>query len=131
MIGLTSPAFLQHAADIFASDQPSAAECAALPLAEACSEQPHVDHRLRELVCDEHKLGKKEADELFEDAPSVGFCDTERVENETFYFNGGLFRRDDVANHRAKRRGRLAALKRKRRAISASRAAAPPEMTRI
>jgi hypothetical protein len=96
VLGLTSAAVLQHASDIFAQTAPSNVEQATLTLAEKCSEQPQPSTLLREIVSDMHELSAEEADALLEDATQIGFSDAESVGTETIYFNGSIFRREEV-----------------------------------
>lgn len=96
VLGLTSPTVLQHTADMFSSAEPAAMERAAVSLAELCSEQPYVRDEVVEQLGDAHKLSHKEVTELLDDAAIIGFADSEGAGSQRIYFNGSLFRRDEV-----------------------------------
>jgi hypothetical protein len=96
VLGLTSPAVLQHASEIFAEAMPSDVEQATVTLAEECSKAPQAGNVLREFVSDTHQLTMAQVDILLEDAIQVGFSDAEGAGADTIYFNGSIFRRGEV-----------------------------------
>ncbi|MEI9951904.1 MAG: hypothetical protein WDO74_23705 [Pseudomonadota bacterium] len=96
VIGLTSPAILQHTADIFANSTPNPSDQAALSMAELCSDAPQEAESLKEYLADTHKLKKGQASDLLDDAAEIGFSDSEKVGDSTLFFNGSIFRSNDI-----------------------------------
>lgn len=95
VLGVSNATTLQHTADIFDSLDPTAAEKAAIELAELASTVPTLQTEAAEMLADLYKLGKTDIGQLMSDSEQIGFVDVERLDkNQTLLFNGNLFRRD-------------------------------------
>jgi hypothetical protein len=99
-LGLTSRATVQHAADIFEEQYPTPEERASIALAEVTSEAPVPQAQLAEFVSDEFRLGSVQCRELLVRSETVGFVDAEGQDADKLYFNGNLFRRDNLVKAR-------------------------------
>jgi hypothetical protein len=100
VLGLTSRATVQHAAEIFEEQDPSPEERASIVLAEVTSAAPVPQAQLVEFVSDEFKIGTPQCRELLVRSETVGFVDAEGQNADKLYFNGNLFRRDNLAKVR-------------------------------
>ena len=96
VLGLTSRATVQHAAEIFEEQEPSPEERASIVLAEVTSAAPVPQQELVEFVSDEFRLGTSQCRELLVRSETVGFVDAEGQGTDKLYFNGNLFRRDNL-----------------------------------
>ena len=96
VLGLTSRATVQHAAEIFEEQDPTPEERASIVLAEVTSAAPVLQAQLVEFVGDEFKLGIPQCRELLVRSETVGFVDAEGQNTDKLYFNGNLFRRDNL-----------------------------------
>ncbi|NTF69588.1 hypothetical protein [Rhizobium rhizogenes] len=96
VLGLTTSATVQHASDIFEEQEPTAEERATIVLADVTSTSPVMRREATELISDELKLPSARANEIVERCDIIGFVDGENVDNERLYFNGNIFRRDNV-----------------------------------
>lgn len=96
VLGLTSRATVQHAAEIFEEQDPTPEERASIMLAEATSVAPVPQAQLAEFVGDEFKLATSQCRELLLRSETVGFVDAEGQNADKLYFNGNLFRRDNL-----------------------------------
>src|SRR5206468_10070162 len=77
--------------------QPSPEERASIVMAELTSAAP-TDHKTaKEFISDEFKLPSQRTVELLERSEMVGFIDAEGKDGDKLYFNGNLFRRDNIA----------------------------------
>jgi hypothetical protein len=97
VLGLTSRAAVQHAADIFEEQDPTPEERASIALAEVTSEAPVPQTQLAEFISDEFMLASAQCRELLVRSETVGFVDAEGKDADKLYFNGNLFRRDNLA----------------------------------
>lgn len=96
VLGLTTSATVGHAADIFEDLNPTAEEKAAIALAEITSSAPLGAHSANEFISDEFKISNKNVEDLLIRSETVGFVDTEGHKSDKLYFNGNLFRRDNI-----------------------------------
>jgi hypothetical protein len=96
-LGLTSGATVQHASDIFEEQEPTAEERATLVLADVASASPVMRKETIDLISDEFALSSKRVGELLERSELIGFVDAEAVDGSRIYFNGNLFRRDNIS----------------------------------
>ena len=96
VLGLTSGATVQHAADIFEEQNPTREERATIILAEIASAAPVPHNQLKEFVSDELKLSSASTQEILLKSETVGFVDAEGRDTDKLYFNGNLFRRDNL-----------------------------------
>lgn len=96
VLGITSPSVIQHAAAVYEALDPSPMEDAALELAELASVAPVKHSESRAFLADTHKLTREQAGGLLEQAEHSGFVDFEDLGGDKIYFNGNLFRRQDL-----------------------------------
>jgi hypothetical protein len=97
VLGLSSPAVLEHTANIFDEADASPQEHASLQLAEAASNLPLLGTGLSEQISDEFKIAKKDTADLIEAAESIGFVEAAELgTGDKLYFNGNLFKKDDA-----------------------------------
>lgn len=96
VLGLSSSATVQHAADIFEDQEPSQEERASVALAELTSDAPTAVDRTREFIEDEFRLTRNRANELLSRSEAIGFVDAEGAGKDKLFFNGNLFRRDNL-----------------------------------
>ena len=96
MLGLTSRATVQHAAAIFEDQEPTPEERASIALAEITSKAPAVHERAMEFISDEFELPTGRVVDLLRRAETVGFVDSEGRDKDKLYFNGNIFRRDNL-----------------------------------
>lgn len=96
ILGLTSGATVQHAADIFEEQEPTPEERASIALAELTSLAPTPHAHLTEFISDEFKLPSSQTQDFLVRSETVGFVDAEGQAVDKLYFNGNLFRRDNL-----------------------------------
>lgn len=96
VLGLTSSVTVAHAADLFEDLEPSKEERAAIALAEVTSSAPQAAAQAAEFIGDEFKLAKPSLDNIMERSEVFGFVDAEGLGTDKLYFNGNLFRRDNL-----------------------------------
>ncbi|NUN15655.1 MAG: hypothetical protein HUU55_18680 [Myxococcales bacterium] len=98
VLGVTSPAVLTHTATIFDAQAPSPVECAALDFAEIVSSEPRYAPFVQQFLADTYKLSRSETTPFLDHCEQIGFVDAESLDaTQRLYFNGNLFRRDQVA----------------------------------
>ncbi len=96
VIGLTSAVTVQHATDLFEAENPTPEERAAIVLAEVTSLAP-LDHALTaEFISDEFNLKSSKTDDFLRTSETIGFVDSEGQGTDKLYFNGHLFKRDNL-----------------------------------
>lgn len=97
VLGITTSSVLSHTFDIFNSLSPSNYQKAAIELAENVSDLPKAEPVLKEYISDTYKLSSNDTTDLFNQSEDIGFIDYERLDSESkFYFNGNLFRKENV-----------------------------------
>ena len=96
VLGLTTAQTLEHTAEIFNGASPAPCEKAAIVLAEKSSELPVVKEKASEYVSDTYHIADAETGEILRQCEQIGFFDTEEVSGESVYFNGNLFRRENI-----------------------------------
>jgi hypothetical protein len=96
VIGLTTVATVQHASDLFESENPSVEEKASIALADLTSQAPTGVAPTREFISDEFGLVPSRTSDLLNVSESIGFVDAEGKNNDKLLFNGNLFRRDGL-----------------------------------
>jgi hypothetical protein len=101
VLGLTTAQTLQHTADIFQASSPGACEKACIDLAEKASELPVQKEEAAEYVSDTYQIPTAETGEILQQCEQIGFFDAEVVSGESMYFNGNLFRREDISKAKA------------------------------
>lgn len=97
VIGLTSSNILEHTSDLLEENELNNFQNASIELADKISEQPLDEQKLKQYIGDSFKLGKKQNEELFIQVEELGIIDYEKLENNKVYFNGNLFKRDNVS----------------------------------
>ncbi|MER9870688.1 hypothetical protein NKJ35_26535 [Mesorhizobium sp. M0136] len=96
VLGVTQARLLDHAADIFDSQEPDGLELAAIDLAERGSHSPLRRSDCEEELSDTYELSEAETDDLFSQSEHIGFVDYENSGVDRLYFNGSLFKRDQA-----------------------------------
>ena len=96
VLGVTTRSVLGHAADLFEKAQPSNAELATLDLAELVSRSPTRVNVAREHISDMFQMSSVRTREFLEQSAQIGFVDVEGHDTDKLFFNGNLFRRDNV-----------------------------------
>lgn len=96
VLGLTTGQTLEHTAEIFNEASPAPCEKAAIDLAEQTSNLPVIKHDAAEYVSDTYRISNRETGEILQQCEQIGFFDAEKVSDESVYFNGNLFRREDM-----------------------------------
>ena len=96
VLGLTSGATVQHAAEIFEEQNPTPEELASIALAELTSIAPVPHDRTNEFLSDEFNLPSARTKDLLVRSEIFGFVDAEGQDTDKLYFNGNLFRRDNL-----------------------------------
>lgn len=97
VIGLTSAVTVQHASELFEAENPTREERAAIALAEITSKAPLEHATTQQLISDEFEIAPAKTDDLLKVSETIGFIDAEGQGNAKLYFNGNLFRRDNLA----------------------------------
>jgi len=97
VLGVTTSYALQHTADLYDSLNPNTVEDAAIDLSELSSLMPQKSSDIKEQLSDQYSLSEQEITSVLSDSENIGFVDIEKIDKEnTLYFNGNLFRRDDT-----------------------------------
>ena len=96
VLGLTTSVTVQHASDIFEEQEPTAEERATIVLADIASVAPVMHKETAEVISDEFRLSKARTNELLERSEIIGFVDGEADGGDRIYFNGNLFRHDNI-----------------------------------
>jgi hypothetical protein len=101
VLGLTSGQVLEKTSEIFEESSPKACERAAIDLSEQASNLPLKKDVASEYISDTYKLALQETTEMLQQYEEIGFFDSEDVSGDKIYFNGNLFRREEMAkaNH--------------------------------
>ncbi|MGX8010451.1 hypothetical protein ACVDG8_016570 [Mesorhizobium sp. ORM8.1] len=97
VIGLTSAVTVQHASELFEAENPTQEERAAIALAEITSKAPLEHGTTQQIISDEFEIASAKTNDLLKVSETIGFVDAEGQGNEKLYFNGNLFRRDNLA----------------------------------
>jgi hypothetical protein len=96
VLGLTTGQVLEHTTEIFDGATPGACEKAAIDLAEKASDLPVVKKAAAEFVSDTYRIPDSETDDILRQCEQIGFFDFEEISGKSVYFNGNLFRREDI-----------------------------------
>ena len=100
VLGVTSRAIVGYAAEIFEDQEPTSEERATIALAEITSKAPVPVEPTTEFVSDEFGLTSTRSQEFLHRCETVGFVDAEGRGSDKLYFNGNLFRRDNLTKIR-------------------------------
>lgn len=101
VLGLTTAQTLEHTANIFDGTSPNPCEKTAIDLAEKASDLPVVKESVVEYVSDTYSVVASETREILQQCEQIGFFDVEDAAGEQIYFNGNLFRREDITKANA------------------------------
>jgi hypothetical protein len=96
VLGLTTSQVLEQTETIFTESSPGSCEKAAIDLAEKASELPIVKKDAVEYISDTYHISNEETGDILHQCEQIGFFDAEEVSNQSVYFNGNLFRREDI-----------------------------------
>lgn len=96
VLGLTTTQTLEHTQEIFDEASPGACEKAAIDLAEQASYLPVEKKAATEYVSDTYHISNQETEDILRQYEDIRFFDFEEVSGEPIYFNGNLFRREDI-----------------------------------
>lgn len=96
VLGLTTSATVQHAATIFATQEPTREELAAIAIAEISSNAPLPHATAAEFISDEFKLTRPASNDFIIRSEAIGFIDAEGAGDDKLIFNGNIFRRDSL-----------------------------------
>jgi len=96
VLGLTTNATVGHAADIFDSLEPTSEEKASIVIAEITSTSPQTAANATEYISDQFKIPKLNVKDILTRYETIGFIDAEGNNSDKLYFNGNLFRRDNI-----------------------------------
>jgi len=96
VLGLTTAQTLEQTATIFDDASPTQCEKAALDVAENVSELPVAKNDAKEYVSDTFHLPTKDTEEFLNQYTQIGFFDSENISGKDIYFNGNLFRHEDI-----------------------------------
>jgi hypothetical protein len=97
VLGLTTTQTLEHTSTIFEESSPGDCEKVAIDIAEKSSDFPVVEEDIAEYISDIYHIFSTDTEEILRQCEQIGFIDTEDVSGNQFYFNGNLFRRNDIA----------------------------------
>lgn len=98
VLGITSTNLLIHTDDIFAENDPLKSEQASIELSEKISEAPLPSNFVSEYIGDTYKMSTTDVKDFLEQVESIGFVDSEEIDNnKKLYFNGNLFRKQVTA----------------------------------
>jgi hypothetical protein len=96
VLGLTTAQTLEYTADIFDEASPGDCEKVAIELAEKASDLPITKESATEYVADTFHIRNQETVEILKQCEQIGFFDAEDAAGEQVYFNGNLFRHEDI-----------------------------------
>lgn len=96
VLGLTSSNILEHTADLFEENEETKFQSASVELADKISDNPLEESFLKEYISDSYKISDKSTNELFIQAEEIGILDFESIDDKKTYFNGNLFKRNDL-----------------------------------
>lgn len=96
VIGVTTAGVLGHTANIFDNSSPDNFQRASLELANYSSDKPVNEKLLKEFISDSFQLDKTANQDLFNQSEEIGLIDYEIVDSQKTYFNGNLFKRNDI-----------------------------------
>lgn len=96
VLGITTANILNHTADLFEQNENSEYQKAALEISNYVSDKPIDESLLKEYITDTFKIDSKKQSALFTQSEEVGFVDFEKIDADKTYFNGNLFKRDNI-----------------------------------
>lgn len=96
VLGLTTSSTLEHTATIFQEIGPQKQEHACIDIAERSSVLPLIGSDAKEYVSDTYKIASQDTKELLVQYHQIGFVDSETIGKDNIYFNGNLFRKEEM-----------------------------------
>jgi hypothetical protein len=96
VLGITTSSIINHTSDIFNNLDPNSFQKASLELTNFVSDAPTVEKIIKEQIADTFNLDKRNSDKLFLQSEEFGLVDYEDTKDQKIYFNGNLFRKNDV-----------------------------------
>ncbi len=96
ILGLTTAQTLEHTQRIFEETSPEPCEKAAIGLSEMASNLPVLKEVASEYLSDTYKIPIVDTGEILDQCKQIGFFDSEHVEEDDIYFNGNIFRRENI-----------------------------------
>jgi len=96
VLGLTTVKTLEHTATIFKESSPAKNEKAAIEVSEMVSDLPVAKNYTSEYLSDNFMLSSKETNEILKQYEQIGFFDSEDVCGQRLYFNGNIFRHENI-----------------------------------
>lgn len=101
VLGLTTTQTLEHTCKIFEEASPGDSERAAIEVSEKASHFPLTKKEAAEYISDTIHTSEKETQDILSQCENIGFFDSENLFSQKIYFNGNLFRREDIAKVKA------------------------------
>jgi len=96
ILGLTSAQVLENTAEIFDNALPGPSEHASIDIAELASDLPMIKENAFEYISDTYRTDKLATGEILRQCEEIGFFDIENSLGKMVYFNGNLFRKEDM-----------------------------------
>jgi len=97
VLGLTGLSILEHTSTIFDESDHEVYEDAIIEVSEIASESPVTDRNATEYLSDIYQLSASEVNNTLQLGETIGFFDSEKISStEKLFFNGNLFRRDEL-----------------------------------
>ncbi|MBU4069562.1 MAG: hypothetical protein KJ646_01115 [Nanoarchaeota archaeon] len=96
VLGLSTGDTLSHAARIYEEAKPTATEQASIEIAESVSECPLSGKIVSEQISDSFKIKSSDTKDIIRQFNDIGFVDSESIGNDKIFFNGNLFRKDNI-----------------------------------
>lgn len=96
VLGITTANILNHTAELFDLNENSEYQKAALEISNIVSDKPIDEKYLKEYIADTFEIDSQKQSALFTQSEEVGFLDFEKIDDEKTYFNGNLFKRDNL-----------------------------------
>ena len=96
VIGLTTTNVLEHTAYLFDEFTDDKFQIASIETANSVSDKPQNEKNLKEYISDLYIMDSHLTNQLFNQSEEIGLIDFELVDESKIYFNGNLFRRDDI-----------------------------------
>lgn len=96
VLGITTSNVLIHTSDIFNSLNADPFQKASLEISNIISNSPKEEQLLKENISDRFKLDSTKTQNLFDQVEDVSFVDFELLGKKKIYFNGNLFKKDNI-----------------------------------
>ncbi len=96
VLGLSTGETLSHTARIYEEAHPTLTEQASIEIAESVSECPLSEKIITEQISDTLKIKSSDTKDIIRQFSDIGFVDSESVGDDKIFFNGNLFRKDNI-----------------------------------